>query len=248
MVRIRFRRFYECDTEAERDLTWGSDSLIFTADSLKWWRILDGAFVEVLEEEIFFQSPIPFNKLQLSGTPDGTKFVRDDGALATVDSHYLGTFSSLVALQTAFPTAQLGDTADVDPGPGEEAVKYHWDADEGWVAGGSGSSFIEVVAAADILAFNPIKANGTIPDSSTINDRNKIVGITLEDVLNTFTAKVISEGPVTNPAWSWTRGDRIFLNGTSLSTTVPGSGFVQSIGVAIAADTILVQISPGILI
>jgi hypothetical protein len=48
--------------------------------------------------------------------------------------HFLGTFVSLVALQTAHPTATLGDYAIVEALPSEDAIVYFWDGvnwDEG---------------------------------------------------------------------------------------------------------------------
>lgn len=82
-VRIRFRQFYECDTEAERSLEFGLDSLIYCLDTSKYYKIEDGFYTEVPPDEIFFTSPIAISKLQISGAPDGTKYLRDDGSWAT---------------------------------------------------------------------------------------------------------------------------------------------------------------------
>jgi hypothetical protein len=90
-VRIRFRQFYECDTEAERSLDFGLDSLIYCLDSSKYYKIEDGAYTEVPPDEIFLTSPISLTKLQISGTPDGTKYLRDDGSWATPDGTGGGT-------------------------------------------------------------------------------------------------------------------------------------------------------------
>lgn len=54
-------------------------------------------------------------------------------------TYFLGVYTSLVALQTAHPTATPGDYAQVDGGPGTDVIQYNWDTDEGWVPGGSGS-------------------------------------------------------------------------------------------------------------
>lgn len=78
-VRIRFRRYYECDTEAERSLDFGEDSLIYCLDTSKYYKIYGGGYVEVPLDEVIFTSPIPLSKLSISGIPDGTKFLRDDG-------------------------------------------------------------------------------------------------------------------------------------------------------------------------
>lgn len=56
------------------------------------------------------------------------------------ESHFRGRFTSLAALKTALPTAEIGDYAQVDEGPSFDVINYNWDAEDGWVQGGSGSS------------------------------------------------------------------------------------------------------------
>lgn len=51
--------------------------------------------------------------------------------------HYRGKYASLVALETATPTGLDGDYAIVDSGVGNDAVYYIWDAEDGWVSGGT---------------------------------------------------------------------------------------------------------------
>ena len=82
-VRIRFRKFYECDTEAERSLDFGIDSLIYCLDTLKYYKISGAGYVEVSEDDVIFDSPVPISKLQISGIPDGTKYLKDDGSWDT---------------------------------------------------------------------------------------------------------------------------------------------------------------------
>lgn len=53
----------------------------------------------------------------------------------TALSLYLGKFTSLVALQTAYPTSTSGHWAIVDPGSGTDAKEYLWDDEAGWVLG-----------------------------------------------------------------------------------------------------------------
>lgn len=55
-------------------------------------------------------------------------------------SKWLGNFTSLSSLQTAHATANSGNYADVDPGTGNDVIRYIWDeTDSKWVAGGSGT-------------------------------------------------------------------------------------------------------------
>jgi hypothetical protein len=82
--RIRFRRFYECDTESDRSLDFGADSLLYCLDTQKYYRIYNSSYQEVQPDEVIFISPIPVSKLGISGIPDGTKFLRDDGSWSSV--------------------------------------------------------------------------------------------------------------------------------------------------------------------
>lgn len=90
----------------------------------------------------------PNSKFQLSSLPAGItdKGLYWNSATGEVTQGdpsgvYLGLYISLAALQSAHPTADSGQYAIVDPGSGTNAVKYIWDEDEGWVAGGgSGAS------------------------------------------------------------------------------------------------------------
>lgn len=53
------------------------------------------------------------------------------------NTNFLGVYVSLVALQTAYPTATAGDYAYVDAGVGTDITSYIWDdTDAAWVAGG----------------------------------------------------------------------------------------------------------------
>lgn len=73
--------------------------------------------------------------------------------------HFRGVFTTLVALQTAWPTAISGDRALVDTGAGNNAVPYYWDAEDGWVIGGGGGT--------TYTAGNGIDLNGTVFELGT---------------------------------------------------------------------------------
>jgi hypothetical protein len=67
--------------------------------------------------------------------------------LASLINYFKGSYISLVALQTAHPTAVSGDEALVDSGVGTQATKYIWDAsDNEWVPGGGtgASTFTDI--------------------------------------------------------------------------------------------------------
>ena len=110
------------------------------------------------------------------------------------------------------------------------------------------SSYLTVNANENISAYSVVTADGYIANSATVNQRNRIVGINPTAISNGFAGDVVAGGKITNAAWSWTPGDKIFLNGTSLSTTAPSTGFVQMLGIANKSDTIEIQIKQAVLL
>jgi len=65
--------------------------------------------------------------------------------------HFQGVYTSLSALQTAVPVGNLGDYADVDTGTGTNAIRYIWDAEEGWIAGSSTPTTFDLDAALKLI-------------------------------------------------------------------------------------------------
>lgn len=59
--------------------------------------------------------------------------------IPTINENYKGTYTSLTALQTAHPTAALGNYAMVDTGSGNSSKLYIWDAQDGWVLSSNAS-------------------------------------------------------------------------------------------------------------
>ena len=58
------------------------------------------------------------------------KVLTDNGTWQALYNPFKGQYVSLVALQTAHPTANVGDYANVDAGVGQEVTRYVWDADD----------------------------------------------------------------------------------------------------------------------
>ena len=64
--------------------------------------------------------------------------------LASVNEHYRGTYTTLLALQTAIPVGVAGNEAVVDAGVGADPMKYIWDSsDNAWKVGGGGSVTVD---------------------------------------------------------------------------------------------------------
>jgi len=86
-------------------------------------------------------------------------------------SHWRGTFLSVSALQTALPTANAGDYADVDTGVGSDVQRYIWDvSDAKWVQQGAATT----ITAAQVKAL--YESN---PDTNAFSDasQSRLAGI-----------------------------------------------------------------------
>jgi hypothetical protein len=59
--------------------------------------------------------------------------------ISAYNDRFKGKYTTIANLQTAFPTANAGDYAQVDSGAGVDAINYNYDTEEGWIQGGSGS-------------------------------------------------------------------------------------------------------------
>jgi hypothetical protein len=86
------------------------------------------------------------------------------------NDRFKGKYPTLLALETAFPTANTGDYAQVDAGAGSPVVNYSYDVEDGWVAGGSGSGATDTDAlpeGATNLYFTNARALAAAPAETT---------------------------------------------------------------------------------
>lgn len=135
-----------------------------------------------------------------SGTPDGTKFVRDDGTLVAPSG---GTVSPLTraAVQTGNYTAALWDLVPCDSSAGTFTVTLPA------ASGGKGRIAVKLVAAGNTLnlaltgadKFNtsagPTTGSLTLPNQGLVleSDGTSIWTITADDVPTTARARVVAE-------------------------------------------------------
>ena len=113
----------------------------------------------------------------------------------------------------------------------------------------SGNVAQSVTATANIPAFSPVISTGKVADSSNPSQSfGRVIGVASAAISSGSAGQVITSGLVTNPLWSWTTGDPIFVNGTSLASTPPSSGFVQQIGTALTPTSIVVSITDPVLL
>lgn len=99
-----------------------------------------------------------------------------------------------------------------------------------------------MVATVNIPAFAAVISTGKPADSSNMGHFGKVIGMAPAAIANGFSGSIVESGDVTNPAWTWTTGDLIFLNGTSLSTTPPSVGFAQYIAIAKGPTVVVVEL------
>ena len=112
----------------------------------------------------------------------------------------------------------------------------------------STGSAVSYIAQANITIYTVVTSDGFTANSNIISQRNKIIGITNANTLTGFSGTAVGIGTITNPAWTWVIGDKIYLNDTSLSTIAPTTGYIQLIGTATGADTINVKLAQSMLL
>lgn len=113
---------------------------------------------------------------------------------------------------------------------------------------GGGQELIAINAAEDLAAFSMVTADGHVANSANTGHYGKVVGITSTFVASGFVAQLFDDDEVDNPLWSWSVGQKLFLNGITLSTTPPSSGFCQMVAVARNPTTVIMRIEIPILL
>lgn len=113
---------------------------------------------------------------------------------------------------------------------------------------GAVGGVVSVTATTNIPAFQATTSTGDRADSSNVLHYGKVVGITKAVVLSGFVVEVCQIGEIQNLGWSWTAGQNIFLNGNSLSSSSPVSGFIQQVGIAKNSTTVIVKLASPILL
>jgi len=82
-----------------------------------------------------------FSILKADAVTNGYLSKEDWVKFDTAVNRFKGVFPTLAALNTAYPTANAGDSAQVNETGSTKVVNYSWDAEDNiWVIGGSGGS------------------------------------------------------------------------------------------------------------
>lgn len=119
--------------KAISDQTEQTDPLPSTAEHLV--RLADGSLRKVADSLIASNK---VDKVAGKSLIDDTEIAR----LAGINDRFKGKYTSLAALETAVPTANAGDYAQVDTGGSNPVVNYNWDVEDGWVIGSTGGTVI----------------------------------------------------------------------------------------------------------
>lgn len=103
-----------------------------------------------------------------------------------------------------------------------------------------------VVAGEALAAFDAVyqdtadsgKAKKAINNDTVL--KADAIGIVKTSVLDDGTGTVVTKGPITNPAWSWTVGGEVYVGATAgaLTQTIPTTGNVKPMGKAVSATSI----------
>lgn len=99
-----------------------------------------------------------------------------------------------------------------------------------------------------IPAFSLATANGEVANSANLSHFNKVIGMVIEDVADGEIGFATVDGEVTNNAWAWSPGSKLFLNGTTISLTAPSTGFSQLVAVARNANIIIMKFNQPVLL
>ena len=118
--------------------------------------------------------------------------------LAGLNEYFKGTYTSIAALQAAYPSGQTGWEAIVDAGSGQNAQKYIWDnSDNQWIlaTGLGASSFAEISGSpndnAALAGALALKENNT-NKATNFNTKNDTLYPTTKAVDDAYESKVLN--------------------------------------------------------
>lgn len=104
---------------------------------------------------------------------------------------------------------------------------------------------VKIEATTVIPRWGCVTDLGALANSNIPGHQGHIIGVTDGRMEPNHWGDVVVLGVVYDQFWTWTPGGLIYLNGTVLSQTAPGFGFVQEIAWALTGQSILVDIMGG---
>lgn len=182
------------------------------------------------------------NSLAVDGT--GIKYPTVDATnagLATkldasaYNDRYKGKYTSLVALETAHPTGNAGDYAQVDTGAGSDVINYSYDVEDGWIEGGSGSGandtdalpegatnlyFTTARVLATLLTGLSLVTGGTIVSTDSVLVALGKLQNQINDLISDISGKANDADVVHLTGDETIDGLKVFLNTASFNTDI----------------------------
>ncbi|HVZ96420.1 MAG TPA: hypothetical protein VG847_06070 [Chitinophagaceae bacterium] len=137
--------------------------------------------------------------------------------ISDYNDRYKGKYTTLSALQSAHPTSNAGDYAQVDAGAGHDVVNYNWDVEDGWVPGSSMSSPLastdDLPEGSTNLYFTTARVLATL--SGTLNRISFTSGVI--DIASTYIGQssISTLGTIVTGTW----------NGSTIGSGYGGTGF-----------------------
>lgn len=137
--------------------------------------------------------------------------------------------TDVVLVEVAWPSPVLVETGTQGPPgpPGNSNVSYT----AGVALGGHRAVVLDA------------SENAIYADHTNLAHADKVIGITTGAVTAGDAASIQTEAEITEPSWSWTLDQPIFLGATGLLTqTPPSSGFLLVMGFPISATKMFLAI------
>lgn len=111
-------------------------------------------------------------------------------------------------------------------------------------AGPSGENFTVQVASMSLSGHRAVTTGLVYADKDTLAHAFAVLGITRNAVGASGSVQVQYGGAMIEPSWSWTPNLPIFLGSNGVLTQVaPTTGFILSLGFALSATEIMINIS-----
>ena len=119
--------------------------------------------------------------------------------------------------------------------------------------GGGVSNVMEYVADGALGGHRIVRATtaGKVGyvDPSDPDQAHAALGLTTGAVADGALASVQFAGPITEPSWSWTPNLPVFVGAAGVPTqTPPSSGFHATVGVAVSATSMVIQLKSPIVL
>lgn len=201
-----------------------TDGVTVTGD-LKLPSVTAGTAVKLLGRDASNNVILTDVDAELALKADQSDLETLDSRVDVLETHYKGVFVSLVALQTAHPTATAGDYANIDEGVGSDITRYVWDGnDNSWVQGGGGGAVESVNGQVGIVTLNTSHISDTADKRYLLDaERTKLTGIATGATANDTDANLKNRANHTGTQLASTISD--FLNTVLGSTLI---GYVKS--------------------